>query len=287
MLVNIAGWAKIVYNKAQESTVRRPGHTARPRSRTAYERALALRAASSQETDGFGRLILASGGSRREWFAPPWKGRLVFLDAYDENSSQTACGQTEGSGMEELKRRILSQAVVGEGDIIHVDMFLNHCIDVALMERMGEVLAKRFRGEKITKVLTVESSGIALACFTARGLGVPAVYAKRFRTGYIDPDVYSAEAHSFTMDKTYTMRVSKKYLDQDDVVLVVDDILSNGQSALGMLELVSKAGGEVAGVAVAIEKSMREGGRVLRRMGVRVEALATVERVEDGRIILQ
>ena len=287
MLVNIAGWAKIVYNKAQESTVRRPGHTARPRSRTAYERALALRAASSQETYGFGRLILAFGWSRREWSAPPWKGRLVFLDAYDENSSQTACGQTEGSGMEELKRRILSQAVVGEGDIIHVDMFLNHCMDMGLMERMGDALAKRFRGEKITKVLTAESSGIALACFVARALGVPAVYAKRFRTGYIDPEVYTAETHSFALDKTYTLRVSKKYLTEDDVVLVVDDILSNGQAVLSLLELVSKAGGEVAGVAVAIEKAMRDGGRVLRRMGVRVEALATVERVEGDRIILQ
>ena len=176
---------------------------------------------------------------------------------------------------------------MGEGDIIHVDMFLNHCMDMGLMERMGDALAKRFRGEKITKVLTAESSGIALACFVARALGVPAVYAKRFRTGYIDPEVYTAETHSFALDKTYTLRVSKKYLTEDDVVLVVDDILSNGQAVLSLLELVSKAGGEVAGVAVAIEKAMRDGGRVLRRMGVRVEALATVERVEGDRIILQ
>lgn len=189
--------------------------------------------------------------------------------------------------MEELKRRILSEAVVGEGDIIHADMFLNHCMDMGLMERMGDALAKRFRGEKITKVLTAESSGIALACFVARALGVPAVYAKRFRTGYIDPEVYTAETHSFVLDKTYTLRVSKKYLTEDDVVLVVDDILSNGQAILSLLELVSKAGGEVAGVAVAIEKAMRDGGRVLRRMGLRVEALATVERVEGERIILR
>ena len=166
-------------------------------------------------------------------------------------------------------------------------MFLNHCMDMGLMERMGDALAKRFRGEKITKVLTAESSGIALACFVARALGVPAVYAKRFRTGYIDPEVYTAETHSFALDKTYTLRVSKKYLTEDDVVLVVDDILSNGQAILSLLELVSKAGGEVAGVAVAIEKAMRDGGRVLRRMGLRVEALATVERVEGERIILR
>ncbi|WP_243204702.1 xanthine phosphoribosyltransferase [Lawsonibacter hominis] len=188
--------------------------------------------------------------------------------------------------MEELKRRILSDAVVGESDIIHVDMFLNHCMDMELMEKMGNELAHRFKGERITKVLTAESSGIALACFVARALDVPAVYAKKFQTGYIDPEVYSAETHSFSLEKSYTLRVSKKYLDKDDVVLLVDDILSNGQAILSLLELVAKAGGEAAGVGVAIEKSMREGGKVLRRMGLRVEALATVLRIEGGNIIL-
>lgn len=197
-----------------------------------------------------------------------------------------ALRQTERGFMDELKRRILSDAVVGEGDIIHVDMFLNHCMDMGLMERMGNALAKRFRGERITKVLTAESSGIALACFTARAIGVPVLYAKKFQTGYIDPDVYSADTHSFSLDKSYTLRVSKRYLTSDDLVLLVDDILSNGQTMLSLLELVSKAGGETAGVGVAIEKSMREGGKVLRRMGIRVEALATVDHIEGNKIIL-
>lgn len=188
--------------------------------------------------------------------------------------------------MKELKQRILQEAQVGEGDIIHVDMFLNHCMDMDLMERMGNELAKRFRGEKITKVLTVESSGIALACFIGRALRVPVIYAKKFQTGYINPNVYSAETHSFSFDKSYTIRVSKKYLDRTDTVLLVDDILANGQAALALLELVSKSGAEAAGMAVAIEKKMREGGSVLRRMGLRVEALATVERMEGDRIIL-
>lgn len=188
--------------------------------------------------------------------------------------------------MKELKQRILQEANVGEGDIIHVDMFLNHCMDMELMERMGNELAKRFRGEKITKVVTIESSGIALACFVGRALRVPVIYAKKFQTGYIDPNVYSAETHSFSFEKSYTIRISKKYLDEDDVVLVVDDILANGQAALSLLELVSKSGAEVAGMGVAIEKKMREGGSVLRRMGVRVEALAVVERIEGDRIIL-
>ena len=188
--------------------------------------------------------------------------------------------------MEELKRRILREAVIGEGDIIHVDMFLNHCMDMELMERMGNALAKRFKGEKITKVLTAESSGIALACFTARALDVPVIYAKKFQTGYIDPNVYSAETHSFSMDKSYTLRVSKKYLAPEDRVLLVDDILSNGQTILSLLELVSKARGEVVGVGIAIEKAMRDGGRVLRSMGIRVEALATVQAIENDQIIL-
>ena len=189
--------------------------------------------------------------------------------------------------MDELIKRIQKESEVDENGIIRVDMFLNHCMDMGLMERMGNALAKRFKGERITKVLTAESSGIALACFTARALNVPVLYAKKFQTGYIDPDVYSADTHSFSMDKSYTLRVSKRYLSSSDQVLLVDDILSNGQTILSLLELVSKAGGETAGVGVAIEKSMREGGKVLRRMGIRVEALATVQAIEGQRIILE
>ena len=188
--------------------------------------------------------------------------------------------------MDELKKRILKDAELGDGDIIRVDMFLNHCMDVALLERVGRALAKRFRGEKITKVLTVESSGIAVACFTALALGVPAVYAKKFQTGYIDPSVYTAEVHSFSMEKSYTIRVSRRYLDEDDRVLLVDDILASGQAILGLLEIASKAGAEIAGIGVAIEKATKDGGDVLRRMGMRVESLVTVAHIEDGRIIL-
>ena len=155
--------------------------------------------------------------------------------------------------MEELKKRILKEAEVGE---------------------------------RVDKVLTVEASGIAVACFTALALGVPAVYAKKFQTGYIDPDVYAAEVHSFSMEKSYTIRVSRRYLEPDDRVLLVDDILASGQAILGLLEIVSRAGAEAVGVGVAIEKATKDGGEVLRRMGLRVESLVKVERIEDGRIIL-
>ena len=188
--------------------------------------------------------------------------------------------------MDELKKRIMRDAEIAEGDIIRVDMFLNHCMDVDLLEKVGKDLAKRFRGDKVDKVLTVESSGIPLACFIALALDVPAIYAKRFHTGYIHPDVYTAEIHSFSMEKSYTIRVSRRYLEEDDRVLLVDDILSSGQAILGLVEIVSKAGAEVAGVAAAIEKATRDGGEILRKMGLRVEAAATVLRVEDGHILL-
>lgn len=189
--------------------------------------------------------------------------------------------------MEELKRRILNDAIVQEGGIIQVDMFLNHYLDISLLESMGVALAKRFRGSGITKVLTVETSGIPLACFTARSAGVDAVFARRFQTGYMDHAVYSSEIHSFTVDKAYTLRVAENCLSDHDKVLIVDDILASGQAILGLLEIVAKAGAEVAGIGVAIEKEMRDGGALLRRMGLRVEALATVERVEEGRIYLK
>lgn len=188
--------------------------------------------------------------------------------------------------MDELKRRILKDAEVEDGDIIRVDMFLNHCMDVALLQEIGKALAKRFKGEKISKVLTVESSGIAVACFTALALGIPAIYAKKFHTGYIDPTVYATEVHSFSLEKSYTMRVSRRYLNEHDRVLLVDDILASGQATLGLLDLVSKAGAEVAGVGVAIEKATKDGGTILRRMGLHVEALATIARIEENRIIL-
>lgn len=188
--------------------------------------------------------------------------------------------------MDELKRKIQAQANVADGGIIRVDMFLNHCLDVELIERIGKTLAKRFKGEKVTKVLTAESSGIAIALFVAQTLRVPAVYAKKFQTGFIDPDVYSTEVHSFSMEKAFTLRVSKPYLEADDRVLLVDDILSSGQAMMGLMDLVSQAGGEVVGLGVALEKASKEGGRILRQMGLRVESLVTVEGVdEDGSIV--
>lgn len=189
--------------------------------------------------------------------------------------------------MEHLIKRILNDADVDENGILRVDTFLNHQLDVDLLEEIGRELARRFKSARPDKVLTAESSGIAVAAFTARALGVPAVFAKKFQTGYIDPEVWSTETHSFLLDKSYTLRVSKKCLREGERILVVDDILSNGQAILALLELIATAGAEPVGVGVAIEKATRDGGAVLRRMGMNVEALTTFRGTENGKIILE
>lgn len=188
--------------------------------------------------------------------------------------------------MERLIKRIQSDAEVDENGILRVDMFLNHQMDAELLEDVGTALAKRFKAAKPDKVLTAESSGIPIALFVGKALKVPAIYAKKFQTGFISPDVWSTETHSFEFDKAYTLRVSKRYLQPGDRVLVVDDILSNGQAVLGLLELIAMAGAEAVGVGVAIEKANRDGGAVLRRMGIDLESLVVFRGVEDGRILL-
>lgn len=189
--------------------------------------------------------------------------------------------------MYDFRKRILNDAIAGEDGIIHVDTFLNHQLDIDFLEAVGDELAKRFKGAGVTKVLTVESSGIAVACFVARSLELPALYAKKFQTGYMNTSVYESEIHSFSLSKGYTLRVSKQCLDENDVVLIVDDILANGQSILGLLEIIAKAKAETAGVGVVIEKANKDGGRMMRQIGIRLESLVVVERVENCRLVLR
>jgi xanthine phosphoribosyltransferase len=189
--------------------------------------------------------------------------------------------------MQKLIQRILKDAVAEPDGIIRVDTFLNHMLDIHLIDQMGKEIARIFRDEKVTKVLTAEASGIPIACFTARAFDVPAVFARKYSSGHIDETVYQSGIFSDSLQHSHVLRVSKSCLDEEDNILIVDDFLSNGMSALALVEIASKAGASIAGVAVAIEKSYKEGGRTLRRMGVRVEALATVEAVEDGRIIIE
>ena len=188
--------------------------------------------------------------------------------------------------MDKLAQRILKEGSVTEDGIICVDSFLNHMIDTELSEEIAREMVRAFRGEKITKVLTSEASGIALACFVGQRLDVPVVFARRHMVGYREDNVFMSEYFSYGRQKTYLLRVARHCLDEDDRVLIVDDILANGMSMLALIDIVGKAHAELVGVTVAIEKGFDEGGKALRRMGVRVEPMTVVESIADGKIVL-
>lgn len=187
--------------------------------------------------------------------------------------------------MEALKERIVREGQGLERGVLKVDSFLNHQIDVAFMDRIGGELAGRFAGQAVTKILTVESSGIPVACAVSRAMGYPpVVFAKKAAPNTMVEGVYSADVKSFTKETVSTIRVSRKYLQPEDRVLIVDDFLAYGESALGLTKLVKNAGAEVAGVGVVIEKQFQGGSAKLRQAGYLVESLAVIRSIEDGNI---
>ena len=186
--------------------------------------------------------------------------------------------------MELLEKTISENGKIIGNDIVKVDMFLNHQVDMHLMDEMGKEFAKIFSHKKITKVLTLEVSGIAIAAMTALHLNVPMVFAKKIASRNSSDEVYESEVFSFTKNRTYTIRVSKEYLLKDDSVLIIDDFLANGKAMLGLIDLVHQAGAEVAGAGIAIEKSFQKGGDMLRRKGFEVHSLAIIDSIENGKI---
>ncbi len=189
--------------------------------------------------------------------------------------------------MELLKQRILKDGQVIGSDILKVDSFLNHQMDVQLFNSMGKEFYRLFAHKKITKILTIESSGIGIACITAQYFNVPVVFAKKTEAKNLDADTYVTEVFSFTKGKTYSVRVSKKYINSQDVVLIIDDFLANGKAALGLVDIVGQAGGEVAGIGIAIEKGFQNGGNLLREKGLEVQSLAILQSMQDGKIIFK
>ncbi len=190
--------------------------------------------------------------------------------------------------MELLKKRILQDGVAKGNDVLKVDSFLNHQIDVALLNEMGKEFRCRFSGETITKILTVEASGIAVACIAAQHFGnVPVVFAKKQEASNLSDEVYTSNVFSFTKNRNYTVRVDQKYLNQDDCVLILDDFLANGNASLGLVDLVEQSGATVAGIGIVIEKGFQPGRRLLEEKGYRVESLAIVEAIADGSVILK
>lgn len=176
-----------------------------------------------------------------------------------------------------LEERIAKDGVVKEGNILKVDSFLNHQMDIDLFNEMGKEFKKRFDGKPINKILTIEASGIGIACVVAMHFGVPVVFAKKSKSINIDGDMYVAEVESFTHKCKNQVIVSKKFLGPDDHVLMIDDFLANGCALQGLISIVKEAGGTVEGIGIAIEKGFQVGGQVIRNLGYQLESLAIVD----------
>ena len=187
--------------------------------------------------------------------------------------------------MELLKERIIKDGNIKEGNIIKVDNFLNHQIDVELLNEIGKELKDRFKQEKVDKILTIEASGIAIAVIAAQHFNVPVVFAKKTESKNLDKDTYESEVYSYTRGKSYTIRVSKKYLKEDENILVVDDFLAKGKAAEGLIDILNQAKCNLSGVGIVIEKGFQDGGENLRNQGIKLESLAIVKEVDDGKII--
>lgn len=186
--------------------------------------------------------------------------------------------------MRELEERIRREGIVENGDVLKVDAFLNHQMDVGLFAAMGREWARLFAGEGVNKILTIEASGIGIACIAAQEFGVPVVFAKKSRTKNIAGDVYKVEVPSFTHGGVSTVIVSKRFLLPTDRLLLIDDFLANGAALEGLIALAEQAGAAVVGAGIAVEKAFQPGGERIRQKGVRVESLARIRSMEAGRI---
>lgn len=176
-----------------------------------------------------------------------------------------------------LEERIAKDGIVREGNVLKVDNFLNHQMDVELFREMGKEWKKRFEGKNINKILTIEASGIGIAAVAALEFGVPVVFAKKSKSINIDGEFYSAEVESFTHKNVNNVIVSKKYLSEEDHVLIIDDFLANGCALQGLIQIVQASGATVEGIGIAIEKGFQVGGRLIRNLGFQLESLAIVD----------
>ena len=183
--------------------------------------------------------------------------------------------------MKLLEERIRKDGTVKAGNVLKVDSFLNHQMDIDLFNEMGKEWARLFADRKITKILTVEASGIGIACVEAQHFHVPVVFAKKSQSVNIDGEVYSTKIESFTHKRVYDVIVSKKFLHPEDHILIIDDFLANGCALEGLIDIVNKAGASVEGVGIAVEKGFQKGGDLIRSKGIRVESLAIVESMDD------
>ena len=183
--------------------------------------------------------------------------------------------------MKLLEERIRKDGIVKEGNVLKVDSFLNHQMDTDLFNEMGKEFKRLFADKPINKILTIEASGIGIACIVAQHFHVPVVFAKKSQSINIDGDVYSTKIESFTHKKVYDVIVSKKYIGKDDHILLIDDFLANGCALEGLITLVQSAGATVEGIGIAVEKGFQEGGKRIREKGVQLESLAIVDAMDS------
>ena len=220
------------------------------------------------------------------------RGKRAFLCAFGidipfplryNRTNKNLGGQ---NSMNFLEERIVKDGVVKAGNILKVDSFLNHQMDISLFEKMGEEFKRRFANAPINKILTIEASGIGIACIVAKYFDAPVVFAKKSKSINIDGEMYVAEVESFTHKCKNQVIVSKKFLGPDDHVLIIDDFLANGCALQGLISIVSNAGGTVEGIGIAIEKGFQSGGRTIRNLGYHLESLAIVDSMdaENGTI---
>ena len=187
----------------------------------------------------------------------------------------------EGPVMNFLEERIIKDGIVREGNVLKVDSFLNHQMDIALFDEMGKEWKRRFEGKKISKILTIEASGIGIACIVAQHFGVPVVFAKKAKSINLEGEMYVAEVESFTHKCKNQVIVSKKFLAPEDHVLIIDDFLANGCALQGLIQIVQSAGATVEGIGIAVEKGFQAGGRMIRNLGFHLESLAIVEDMDS------
>ncbi|KGZ41641.1 xanthine phosphoribosyltransferase [Bacillus anthracis] len=186
--------------------------------------------------------------------------------------------------MKVLQEKILNEGKVLSGDVLKVDAFLNHQIDPVLMQEIGKEFAKRFKEENITKIVTIESSGIAPAVMAALEFGVKVIFARKRKSLTLQDNMYVANVYSFTKQETNEISLSRNHIDESDRVLIIDDFLANGQAALGLMSLVEQAGASIAGIGIVIEKAFQDGGKKLREQGIRVESLAEIASLDNNAV---
>ncbi len=187
--------------------------------------------------------------------------------------------------MELLKQRIVEQGKAIGSDIVKVDMFLNHQIDVELLGEIGKEFRRNFADSNINKIVTIEASGIGIACIAAQYFSVPVVFAKKGANRNVGDNIYKADVYSFTKGITTTIGISKDYINENDRILIIDDFMANGKAVHGLINIINQAGASVEGIGIVIEKGFQPGGDALRSLGYRVESLAVIKSIDNGKVI--